>query len=192
MHQNTLFCCIRPTFPYLSASLIPDNLDQICNNVSGKVLRGVVTCRMGVVSVAKVQLCRLNCNCLRVRCSIAPDSATKCAIAVPLIPVTPSWRPAWRDTAVPGDRKPYATAQLRMAPSDERHLDQLHQPMAGAQLDPKPVVSSGGGAVRPTQLRQTTSMSHSSGGLRQVALSAKSARYDRGKLELPSSDSIWT
>ena len=39
MQQNPSFCCIRPTSPYLSAPLKPDNLARICNNISEKVLR---------------------------------------------------------------------------------------------------------------------------------------------------------
>ena len=35
----TIFCCMRPTCPYLSAILKPDNLDRICNNDSEKALR---------------------------------------------------------------------------------------------------------------------------------------------------------
>ena len=35
----TAECCIRPTSPYLIAALKPDNLPEICNNISEKVLR---------------------------------------------------------------------------------------------------------------------------------------------------------
>ena len=40
VQQNTYFCCIRPTSPYLSAPLKPDNLAPICNNNSENMLRG--------------------------------------------------------------------------------------------------------------------------------------------------------
>ena len=40
-----MFCCIRPTSPYLSHPLKPDNLTWICNNDSEEVLRGYLQVR---------------------------------------------------------------------------------------------------------------------------------------------------
>ena len=45
-------------------------------------------------------------------------------------------RGAGRDCAGEADRHPHAASQLRTASSNERHPDQLPQPVARAQLDP--------------------------------------------------------
>ena len=54
MQGNSLFCCVRPTSPYLSIALKPDNLTLMRNNNSEKVLReGSVTGEKQVKPVVK-------------------------------------------------------------------------------------------------------------------------------------------
>ena len=67
------------------------------------------------------------------------------------------------DTAGPGSEHSHVPPQLRTAPADERHPDQLSESLAGPQLDPDdahlpgacagPVREPGGCALRPLSLR---------------------------------------
>ena len=73
MQENIWKCCIRPSSPYLNALLKPDNLPEICNNISEKVLR------------RQLQLgCR---NCL-ISAAMAPLTPTNCALATPSPAIT--------------------------------------------------------------------------------------------------------
>ena len=69
MQQNSMKCCIRQTSPFLSASLIPDNLARICNNDSDKLLRGElqVRCRNCQLSAAMVSLTATSVHWLHLR-----------------------------------------------------------------------------------------------------------------------------